>query len=213
MVEEKKRKGRRKGEKGKRGQAPIPSRDLVIEFIDRCADHRHPARNQAIMTVFFSLGLRPKEASKLKLGDVYDFDRDELRDDLFLDKEYTKRAKTRILPMTGSMLKKYLLPYILERKNAGRRFRPDQALFLSQKGGHFSPNSLGNLMNDFLEKRFEFRRGSSYSARRFFATTMYRNEVGLKTIQELMGHASISTTQIYTVPSEEQKQDAVRGVL
>ncbi|EKN4564967.1 site-specific integrase [Vibrio parahaemolyticus] len=202
---------KRKG--GKQGAAPIPSREQIISFLDMCGDHRHSLRNRAIMVTFFVLGLRPMECASLKLSDVYDFDRDKLMDELFLKKEYTKRGKPRVLELSNDLLIECWTDYIDERKSKNLRFRPDQPFFMSQVGGHFSANSIGNLMNDFLEKRFGFNRGCSYSGRRYFATSMHENGVSIKTIQELMGHTNPSTTHRYIVATKKQKISAIKGVL
>ena len=206
------KKGRKKGDKGKQGQAPIPSRDQIVKFIVLCDNHPHSNRNKAILLAFFSLGLRPKECSSLKMGDVYDFDSDQLHEELVLKSEYTKRGKIRTLPLSNVMLRVYLNTYIQERKAKNVGFKPERPLFLSQRGS-FTPNSIGNLMNELLEKRFKFHRGCTYSGRRFFATSLHENGVGMKTIQVLMGHESILTTQRYVEASIKQKREAVMSVL
>lgn len=207
------KKGRKKGESGKQGAAPIPDRDQILDFMDMCGQHRHAARNRAIFVTFFALGLRPMECASLKIEDVYDFDRDKIREELLLKKEYTKRSKPRTLLLSNRLLIENWTAYIQERKENGLRFRPGQPLFLSQRGGHFSANSIGNLMNEFLEKRFQFDRGCTYSGRRFFATSMHENGHSLKVIQEAMGHSNIATTSRYIVASKKQKQKAMQDVL
>lgn len=206
-------KGRKKGETGKQGAAPIPEREQILEFMAMCDDYPHAVRNRAIFVTFFALGLRPMECAHLKLEDVYDFERDRLKSELLLKKEYTKRSKPRTLLLENSLLIKLWSEYISERKDKELRFRKGQPLFLSQRGGHFSANSIGNLMNTFLEKRFEFDRGCTYSGRRFFATSMHENGESLKVIQEMMGHSNIATTSRYIVASKKQKQKAMRDVL
>lgn len=205
-------KGRKKGEPGKQGQAPIPTRDQIIEFVDKCELYSHCHRNRAILLTFFSLGLRPKECVSLRLEDVYDFEKQSIHDELVLRRDYTKRGKIRTIPLSNVLLKKYLNAYIQERKAKNVQFKPQKALFLSQRG-EFTPNSVGNLMNELLERRFGFHRGCTYSGRRYFATSLHENGFGMKTIQVLMGHSSILTTQRYVEASVKQKHDAVMSVL
>jgi site-specific recombinase XerD len=68
-------------------------------------------------------------------------------------------------------------------------------------------------MNEILEKRANINRASAYSGRRFFATTLVRNRVDLRTIQRLLGHTSLSTTQIYLESDPIIMADATKGVL
>ena len=197
----------------KRGQATIPTREDIAEVIAECERWPHSVRNKAIVMMFLALGLRPKELTALVMDDMYDFERDRIHRVLYLKPEYTKRNKPREVPAANQTMRECLRAYINQRKAKNLKFRPDEPLFLSQRGGRFSANSIGNLMNELLEKRCGIRRASAYSGRRYFITTMHRNGVGLKTIQELVGHESIATTQIYIGVTDEDKIDAVKGVI
>ena len=84
---------------------------------------------------------------------------------------------------------------------------------MSQRGGPFSSNSLGNLANELLQVRANISKACTYSGRRFFATTLVRNRVDLRTIQRLMGHSSLATTQIYIESDPVMMADATKGIL
>lgn len=164
--------------------------------------------------MLFALGLRPKELSSLLLRDVYNFQTGDLLPELTLLKLYTKRSKVRQLPLNNESMREYLLDYINERAaGKARHFQDISPLFLSQRGGPFTANSIGNLLNELLEKRGNIVRASSYSGRRYFATTLNKNGNDLNTIRILMGHGSLSTTQIYIEGDPDSMASATKGVL
>lgn len=205
--------GREQGTPGKQGRAPVPSRRQFNIAIERCDGYPHALRNKALLAVLFSLGLRPKEASSLMLGDVYDFANKEFMPELTLYRSYTKFGKIRQLPLNNEFMLEHLKAYIDERRQQKGQFRPDRPLFLSQRGGAFSSNSIGNLANEILEKRAGIKRASTYSGRRYFATTLIRNKVDLNQVRLLMGHSSLATTQIYIESDTYQLAEATKSIL
>lgn len=205
--------GREKGTPGKQGRAPVPSRRQLNIALERCDGYPHSLRNKALLAVLFSLGLRPKEVSSLKLGDVYDFKLGTPMPELTLQRSYTKFGKIRQLPLNNEFMLKHLLAYIDWRRDEHKQFSPERPLFLSQRGGPFSANSIGNLANELLEKRAGIPRGCTYSGRRFFATTLVSKQVDLKKVMLLMGHSSLATTQIYVESDTYQLAEATKGVL
>lgn len=206
--------GRKKGEPGKQGRAPVPSKKQFNIALERCGGYPYPARNRLLLVMVFGLGLRPKEISNLLLGDVYDFKTKSIVPELTLLKLYTKRAKVRQLPMNNEVIAKYLTEYIEERSEGkSRHYHEKSPLILSKRGGPFTPNSIGNLMNTLLEKRANIPRASSYSGRRFFATTIMKNGKDINTLRVLMGHESLSTTQRYIEADPDSMKDATKGVL
>lgn len=205
---------RQKGDTGKQGRAPVPSKRQFLNAITRCDGYPHAKRNKALLVTAFGLGLRPKELSSLKLKDVYNFDTDSILSELTLLKSYTKRAKVRQLPLNNNLLEEHLKAYITQRKDkGGRNFDEDAPLFLSQRGTAFSPNSLGNLMNEMLEKRAKIVRACSYSGRRFFATNLLKNGADINTVRILMGHESLATTQRYLEGDPEIMAAAINKVI
>lgn len=207
-------KGRKPGTPGKQGRAPVPTRKQFNTALQRCEGYPHALRNKALLVILFGLGLRPKEASSLSLGDVYDFNTDTLLSELTLLKAYTKRSKVRMLPLNNEMVSEHLTAYIEFRKESGKRhFRKEAPLILSQRGGYFSPNSIGNLAHELLAERANIHKACTYSGRRFFATTLVRNRVDLRTVQTLMGHSSLATTQIYIESDPVIMAEATRGIL
>ena len=96
--------GRKPGDPGKQGRAPVPSRKQLNAAMQRCDGYPHALRNKALLVLFFGLGLRPKEAASLTIGDVYDFIGDELLPELTLLRAYTKRSKVRMIPLNNEFV-------------------------------------------------------------------------------------------------------------
>jgi integrase/recombinase XerD len=152
-------------------------------------------RNIALLYFSFSLGPRAKEMAALRLGDVLDYE-NKLLYEINLLSVMTKGGKQRTLYLYNKKLRKVLEDYIEERRASNEVMTRESPLFLSQKGGFFSPNSLQQLFAK-LYKNAGIMGASSHSGRRTFATNLDDKGVSLKAIQKLMGHASIKMTADY----------------
>ena len=85
------------------------------------------------------------------------------------------------------------------------RFRPkEQALFLTRRGRRFSRKGLWRLVVDYTRLAGIKKRVSPHSLRHSFATHMINNGADIRTVQELLGHVNISTTQVYTHVSSDR---------
>lgn len=188
-----------------RGRAPAFKAVEVGDIIDSF-NHKHQIRDRAIFMVSFFMGLRAKEIAGLKLGDVL-HPSGELKTDVMLRAETTKGFKTREAYIEHSELRRYLSDYLEHRERQGR-FTLDAPLFMSQKGGHFSPGTMQKLFAR-LYARAGYR-GSSHSGRRSFATRLNERGVDVRSIQVLMGHADISTTQVYIETSPDRLRKFVK---
>lgn len=188
-----------------RGRAPTFNEVEFYDIVDSF-NHKHQVRDRAIFMISFFVGLRAKEIAGLKLGDVL-HPSGEIRNDVKLRAELTKGFKTREAFLEKEDLRRALREYLTVREAAGR-FTSDAPLFMSQKGGHFSANTMQKLFAR-LYMRAGFR-GTSHSGRRSFATRLNEKGVDLRSIQVLMGHAFVSTTQIYVETSPERLRKFVR---
>lgn len=154
---------------------------------------KNSVRNKTILLSSHFMGLRAKEMASLKIGDVYDFKNDILRDTIRLLAAYTKGNKYREVFLLDSTARKIMLEYILSRPDAA----PDAPLFLSQKLTPFTANTIQRMIGK-LYKNAGIN-GTSHSGRRSFATRLIRRNVDIYSVQQLMGHSSIATTQEYFV--------------
>jgi integrase/recombinase XerC len=166
---------------------PISEPDAV-RAIDDAGENEVPwiaARDTALLTLLYGTGLRISEALGLKRGDV------PLGDSLTVLGKGNKERAVPVLDAVREAIDAYaaLVPF------SGGKAEP---LFLSRRGGPMSARDAQSLM-----QRLRGRLGLSTSAtphalRHSFATHLLKNGGDLRSVQELLGHASLSTTQKYT---------------
>ncbi len=149
-------------------------------------------RDCAIWELLYGCGLRVSELIGLELKDV-NFERCSLR-------VLGKGSKVRELPLSDnviSVLKEWLLErkLILQKKPASKA---GDALWLNVRGEKFTQRGVQLMMEKYIKKFGLGRRLSPHALRHTFATHMLDGGADLRTIQELLGHESLSTTQKYT---------------
>lgn len=148
-------------------------------------------RDRAIVELFYSSGLRVSELTGLDVGSL------DLRDKLV--RVLGKGRKERIVPI-GRKAHEALLAYLAERT------LPDgnEPLFLNARGGRLTPRSVQRNLKVRLIKAGVIKDISPHALRHSFATHLLDGGADLRAIQELLGHASLSTTQKYTQVSVDQ---------
>jgi integrase/recombinase XerC len=158
-------------------------------------DELEPTRDLAILELFYSTGIRLSELSGMNVEDL----------DLLSDqaKVRGKGRKERILPV-GSRAVLALRRYLNLRESLVNRPGADRrAVFLSRRGKRLAPRGLQRIVH----RMFDAIGGDGlrvHSLRHTFATHMLDAGADLRAVQELLGHASLSTTQIYTHTSVER---------
>jgi integrase/recombinase XerC len=149
-------------------------------------DSKEPSlRDRAILELLYSSGVRVSELVGLNVG--------ELDLGLGIARVMGKRRKERIVPV-GSKAIAALEEYLQSRIGAGR----EDALFTNQKGGRLTARSVGRLVKKYTAVSGIFRKISPHSLRHTFATHLLDAGADIREIQEMLGHASLSTTQRYT---------------
>jgi integrase/recombinase XerC len=158
-------------------------------------DELGPTRDLAIMELFYSTGIRLSELSGMNLEDL-----DLVSDQL---KVRGKGRKERIVPV-GSRAVLALRRYLNLRESIVGRLRGDRrAVFLSRRGKRLAPRGIQRIVHAM----FDAIGGDGlrvHSLRHTFATHMLDAGADLRAVQELLGHASLSTTQVYTHTSVER---------
>jgi len=162
-------------------------------------------RNLAMLELFYSAGLR--------LSELRGINRDSL--DLFSNqvKIRGKGRKERIVPL-GDRAVLALRNYEAKRDELLRALGPKAdrtAFFLSARGRRISTRALQNAVTDLLDLVSESAGLSTHSLRHTFATHLLDAGADLRAVQELLGHASVQTTQIYTHTSVERLKQAYRA--
>ena len=150
-------------------------------------------RARTILILFYETGLRRSELVGLDDKDV-DYDAAQL-------KVTGKRNKQRIVPF-GAELAEQLKSYqAVRREKFGETCG---AMFLSDKGERISGEQVYQIVRKYLSMVTSLKKRSPHVLRHTFATAMLNNGAGLESIKNLLGHASVSTTEIYTHTTFEQ---------
>jgi len=139
-------------------------------------------RNQAILETFYSTGIRLSELAGLQARDVY-FDGGVVH-------VFGKGKKERIVPI-GKKALSVLKAYLAARPSASK------GLFSNWRGGPLSTRSVGRIVKSVM-RRIDRPELSPHALRHSYATHLLEGGADLRAVQELLGHASLSTTQRYT---------------
>ncbi len=123
------------------------------------------------------------------------------------------RGKSRDLPMVDAALRKSLTDYLRLRLEKARTLKPSSPLFITQKGGPYSPNTLQEHIALILRDWAGIEKGSSHSGRRSLITNViHKQKKSVKVAQKIAGHVNASTTLIYEEPPEEQIKEALENI-
>ena len=140
-------------------------------------------RDRAILEVLYSCGLRAAELVGMNLTDI-DLNREEI-------KVRGKGRKERIVPI-GKAAQNAVESYLRERSSAA------SALFVNYRGNRLTTRSLQRIVRKHLLKVAQAQGTNPHILRHTFATHLLERGADLRAVQELLGHASLSTVQIYT---------------
>jgi integrase/recombinase XerC len=159
-------------------------------------------RDRAIMEVLYASGLRVSELVSLNLRNV-DLRHGELR-------VWGKGAKERVA-LLGEPACRALKRYIREgRPELIRENMETNALFLNRLGSRLSTRSVNNILDKYAKLAGLERRVTPHLMRHTFATHLLDGGADLRTVQELLGHADLSSTQIYTHVSQARAKEVYR---
>lgn len=175
-----------------------------IEEIINAIDNSKPegGRNKAILEIMYSCGLRVSEVVNLKLSN------------LFLDVGFIrvtgKGDKERLVPI-GSSATKYITIY----RNDIRVYMPvkpghEDILFLNRRGAKLTRVMIFLMLKDLVQKSGINKNISPHTFRHSFATHLVEGGADLRAVQEMLGHESITTTEIYTHLDREYLRDTLQ---
>lgn len=123
------------------------------------------------------------------------------------------KGKSRDLPIVDQGLRDALVQYLNLRLGKGEKLKPSSPLFITQKGGPYSPNTLQEHMALMLRDWAGIEKASSHSGRRsLIANVIHKQKKSVKVAQKIAGHVNPSTTLIYEEPPEEVLEDALREI-
>ena len=157
-------------------------------------------RDRAILEFLYATGIRVSELVGIDIGDI------DFRERLV--RVTGKRKKERIVPF-GEPAAQALMHYLEETRGTFLNECPEaerdlNAVFLHRRGGRLTTRSVGRLIDKYIKLCADIHSISPHSLRHTFATHLLDSGADLRDIQELLGHARLSTTQIYTQVSMEK---------
>jgi integrase/recombinase XerD len=170
---------------------------LTLDEVDRLLSSSHAraqegsegVRNDAMLELLYATGLRVSELVNLSVDDLH-LDRGFLR-------TIGKGSKERIVPIGKSALQAIQL-YLATARETLRKGRSTQALFVTRLGKSMSRQMFWKLLKDLARRAGIRKEMSPHVLRHSFATHLVQRGADLRSVQAMLGHADISTTQIYT---------------
>lgn len=192
-------------------QPPKTSKRLPVfveeQHMNRLLDHEQISfgddftgkRNKLILILFYSTGIRLSELIGLLEANI-DFSRDTL-------KVLGKRNKERIVPVTAE-LKQELTNYLYLKADTGIS---NELLFTTESGKKLYPKLVYNVVKKYLSLVTSIEKRSPHVLRHTFATHLLNKGADLNAIKELLGHANLAATQVYTHNSIERLKNIYKN--
>lgn len=196
-----------KKSKVEKNQIPTFLSEQLLAVFLQSIEGKYQIRNVAMFLLMSYAGLRVSELHRLNIAD---FNRSTNTLQVF-----GKGRKWRVIPLPAELVK-VLNKALIERMDT--RSSVEQPFFVSQFGRRISVRMIQTIAEkhfEVLKKQYAELQGksiSSHKLRHTFATMQVLAGTDIRTLQELLGHASIQTTQIYTHVGDKQKQDAMNRV-
>ncbi len=178
---------------------------LSPEEIDRCLASVKGSvsekRDMAIIELLFSTGIRVSELISVDIGDI-----DEAREEI---RVVGKRDKERIV-ILGKHAVLAVKEYTQAYRHSHIKGSKERALFINSKGGRLTVRSVQRLFQQISS--LIGKEVTPHTLRHSFATTLLDNGADLRTVQELLGHSSLQTTQLYTHVTVKKLQELIDKV-
>lgn len=158
-------------------------------------------RDKAMLELIYAAGLRISELLNLKVADV------------FLKEEFLicigKGNKTRIVPI-GKYAKQAISMYLTNARAFLKKGKDTEILFLNARGRKLSRMGGWKIIEKYVKKAGIIKRVTPHTFRHSFATHLLEGGCNLRAVQEMLGHVSITTTEIYTHIDREKLKEAIR---
>ncbi len=162
--------------------------DKIIQAVD--LTKKYALRDQAILSLLYASGIRVTELVDLKLKNL-------IMDDGLI-RVFGKGRKERIVPI-GKIALSFLTLYLKElRPSNSRKGKSQGILFLNHRGGKLTRMSIWNILHENTLRAGITKKVSPHVLRHSFATHLLEGGADLRSVQEMLGHSDITTTQIYT---------------
>lgn len=190
---------------GMRAVKKLPSVLSIDDVVNLLAqpDGREPAgsRDKAMLETLYASGLRVSELITLRLSDV--------NLSVGFVRCFGKGSKERIIPL-GKVAIEYLNRYLSNGRPAFVRHGSAEYLFLTNRGTKMSRVGFWKIIKKYTAKAGITKNITPHTLRHSFATHLLQGGADLRSIQEMLGHADLATTQIYTHVSQEKLKEVYR---
>ncbi|WP_206426112.1 site-specific tyrosine recombinase XerD [Nakamurella antarctica] len=180
----------------KRLPKALPVHEITALIDSVIGDEPRQLRDRAILEFLYGTGARISEVIGLDIGDV-DLDQQSA-------KLRGKGSKERYVPV-GSYAKAALAAYVVRGRPAllAAGGRSNHAVFLNARGGRLTRQAAWTILRSAAERSGVVSRVSPHTMRHSFATHLLEGGADIRSVQELLGHASVTTTQVYTLVTIE----------
>ncbi len=165
----------------------------LLELPDKSSLGR---RDAAIIELLYATGMRVSELAGLAVRDV--------DPDSGYALVYGKGAKERVVPVGRKALAAVKLYLDLARPRLMAAGQPHNTLFVNSRGGPLTDRSVRRVVDKYVEALALAKHVSPHTIRHTFATHLLNNGADLRSVQELLGHVNLSTTQLYTHVTKER---------
>ena len=156
-------------------------------------------RNYLILEFLYGTGVRVSELCQVKLSDINYFD-----DTCLI---HGKGSKDRLVPLHSRLINE-ITDYVLTARKDLLKKNESKTLFLNHRGNPITPRGVRMVINKILLDSGESLKISPHTLRHTFATHLLNNGADLRSVQELLGHEHISSTQIYTKVSKDKLRES-----
>lgn len=178
---------------------------LTVEEIDRLLDgidlsHPQGRRNRAMLETLYSCGLRVSELVELQISGIF-------RAEGFI-RVIGKGNKERLVPISTRALKEIDL-YLPDRNALAIQSGNEDVLFLNRRGKMLTRNMVFTIIKELARKAGIDKTVSPHTFRHSFATHLVEGGADLRAVQEMLGHESITTTEIYTHLDKAYLREAI----
>jgi integrase/recombinase XerC len=166
------------------------NRYAVEELLESCPDSPAGTRDRAVLELLYASGMRVGELVGLDLADVKIGER--------LARVRGKGRRERVVPFgrrAAAAVESYLPHRARWRTGA---VTDDDPLFVNQRGGRLTDRSVRRILDAAVRRTATIHRLHPHALRHAFATHLLEAGMDLRAIQELLGHSSLATTQVYT---------------
>jgi integrase/recombinase XerD len=177
----------------------VPEIDRILAAIDLSKSEGH--RNKAIIETLYSCGLRVSELTDLRMTNLY-FNEEFI-------KVLGKGSKERLVPISSRAMKEIQVYLEQYRRHLVPKKGSENFVFLNRRGSKITRVMIFTLIKQLTEKSGIRKNVSPHTFRHSFATHLVDGGADLRAVQEMLGHESILTTEIYTHLDREYLRDAI----